>query len=101
MRFLLILLLISTVSATIPTTFQAKRFVEVHNQYLTSTIPPLIWSVYLAQSSDNWAKQCNWVVRSDENLYATSGRVINTSTFNPEIPVHGGKKSRFGIIIRR
>ena len=72
---------------------QASAFIDSHNTFRNDTNPPatnmrpINWSSNLADGAASWAGKCNFKHSQTpgvgENLYASSRRTPNSSTYNP------------------
>lgn len=94
MHLIIVIILISYVSATIPSFYQAQLVVGTHNFYRHVVDPPaiymadMIWNSSLANNSNNWVIQCNWdsniknQYNIGKNIYATTFR---DKYFSPNI----------------
>lgn len=83
---------------------QIQTFLNSHNNYRNNVNPPaksmpqLVWSDDLATSASQWASQCIWnhsrAPNVGENMYLTSSRTPNISTFDTSHAVNswGGEK---------
>ena len=72
---------------------QAQAFIDAHNTFRNDTNPPatnmkpITWSNNLTDGAASWAAKCNFKHSQTpgvgENLYASSRRTPNPSTYNP------------------
>jgi pathogenesis-related protein 1 len=95
--FLILSFLASFAFATIPSTTQSWRFVDLNNQYRSQTVPvaanmrALTFDTSLSTTANNWATQCIWGASGTSNvgetLYATSQRTSNVPDFNVDAVV--------------
>ena len=105
-----LLLLITFSCATYPDSPQAVSFVTNHNIYRANVNPParclpsIQWNWNLVATSDDWATKCIWQHSGrenvGENLYATSTRTLNSSSFNPAPAVNswGNEKQWYNYV---
>ena len=87
------LFLINSIFASLPNDPQARSFRDGHNYFRFSTSPParcmplMAWDWSITTSANNYAQRCIWAHSGTpgygENLYATSIRTPNASSYDP------------------